>query len=55
LNGHTWAGTLEPRRKSKILSVGKWDNVGMLYRENGDANALDTLRGEVIAHLPRLQ
>jgi len=34
---------------------GKWDNVGMLYRETGDANALDTLRSEVIAQLLKLQ
>lgn len=30
---------------------GTWDNVGMLYRETQDANALDTLRSEVIARL----
>lgn len=30
---------------------GTWDNVAMLYRETQDANALDTLRSEVIARL----
>jgi hypothetical protein len=29
----------------------KWDEVGMLYRELQDPDALDTLRGEVIARL----
>jgi hypothetical protein len=34
---------------------GKWDNVDMLYRETGDANALDTLRGEAIDQILRLK